>query len=217
MKRLLAGIEMPRGLRLAQLAVVVAWLAVFAWLAAAGLARVRENRALVAQLDARLEALGVWTAITPPEREAASRWKDAILARFDTRFPPERGLERLFLSLAEAARQSGVDPIQVQVAPEPLETLVNRRTTASLYVEEPPLAEELEALGVEPPRLDGGRLVAHRLELRFASEYGQLAVFLHELRRVERAVVVRRLQILPGRQEDISVTMELEFYVQTEA
>lgn len=216
MKRLLAGIKLPRGLPLAQLAVIAAWLIVFAWLAAAGLARVRENRALVARLDARLEALGVWTAIAPPEREGAARWEDAVLARFDARFPAERGLERLFLSLAEAARRSGVDPIQVQVAAEPVAALTGRRADG-LTIEEPPLAEELDALGVEPPRLEGGHLSAHRLELRFASEYGQLATFLHELRRVERAVAVRRLQVLPGRQEDVSVIMELEFYVQTEA
>ncbi|MBK8167090.1 MAG: hypothetical protein IPK64_14215 [bacterium] len=147
----------------------------------------REVRKVEGQMDEldRWSVAGLWLERTLPERAAA------VDPAWNRLFPAERACERLFLDLARIADESGVSNFELH----------------ELRIDE--LTDAVPGLPAEEP---AATLGAYRVRARFDGDFAGVAGFLGGLGRLDRAVALHDLEIMPTK-DSVHVDLEMDVYV----
>lgn len=149
---------------------------------------VRRVEDQLGELD-RWTVAGLWLERTLPERDAV------VSPAWDRLFPAERACERLFLDLARIADECGVANFELH----------------EMRFDE--LTEVVSGLPAEEP---AASLSAYRVRARFDSDFAGVAGFLGGLGRLDRAVAVHDLEIMPSK-GSVHVDLEMDVYVSPKA
>jgi len=173
---------------------------------------VREVEDTLTDLD-RWTVAGLWLEHTLPERQAA------VMPVWERLFPTERACERLFLDLARIADENGVGQFELHELRRDEMTGVESDQTG---VETDLAGGETGSAGAEagPAGAEAGpsaqqataTLSAYRVRARFAGDFTGVAGFLGDLGRLDRAIAVRELEIMPE-QGTVQVNLEMDVYV----
>jgi hypothetical protein len=198
--------------RLILLGGTVVWIVIIVVLGLPRLREIRERENRIEEISSRLDQLGHWRDAAPQRLYTTAGWDSITSLNYPKYFPRELSVEEYFYQLAGTASRSGVDPIVVQNLDK------NRgRGGEGAIITCDFSGDDITALRdrlstVDLPERSLG-LVPYHVNVKFESSYSNLVQFIDKLTEVKRAMSVNKVDLRQVGQQ-VSVTMELEYYVQ---
>ncbi len=209
--------------RLITAGLVLGWAAAFALLVWPALKANKRDELRIEDMSRRIELLGGWNEARRPLAVDSDAWGRELNKRFEEMFPGERRLEDLFYQIAAAANRSDVDPEKISVKSHGFATdRVSDRPPTDMGDMGNQMddgmgefsIEVLQAgLGLSPADFPGNELDTHFLAVELKAGYENIARFLDEVSRLDRAVTVSKLNMKQG-DRGVLALIELEYYVQ---
>lgn len=212
-----------KGSRILGIGFALAWTAVFAFLVWPALRGSKDDEVRIEDMSRRIELLGGWNEGRRALGIDAESWAEKLNERFDRMFPRQRGLQKLFYEIAAAANRSDVDPVKISVKnpgfgedwrdDSPDRAVDDMDDDMDDDMGEGGIESLYASLDISPDEFPGNELQSHRLAVEVDAGYDNVARFLDEVSRLDRAVTVSNLDMKTG-DRGVVALIELEYYVQ---